>query len=107
MRSNMTGARVNHACVPDACTGVVALMYSDCDSGLLEKLPLSDPLLHSNTGIPTMTCMIVLWLGHWSSESYMLGVGSQWILLSEAVDLILRLSSLFSAFVPHHLLGAS
>lgn len=27
MCSNMTGARLSHACVPDVCTGVISLMY--------------------------------------------------------------------------------
>lgn len=109
MGSIMSSARWSHAWAPNACTGVSSLMYPDCgcDSRFLEKLPLSERSVCSNIGISTLTCMTVLWFGHWSSKTYRFGFGSQWILLSEAADLKIIIWKLFTALVPHFLLGAS
>lgn len=55
------------------------------------SLQVRDQFVHSNTGIPTLDCMIVLWFGCCSSKTDRFRFESQWILLSENADLIFRL----------------
>lgn len=75
-----------------------------CDFRFWEKLPLSER--HSDLGLYAWHCMMVLVVWNWCSKTYRFGFGSQWILLSEAAALILRLWSLFTVLVLHYLLGA-